>query len=449
MAVGGGSADRKADELASLGDDSAGAWAAGAEGERRVAEALAVLPEAWTVLHDRLLSPGLSPVNLDHVVVGPGGVFLVDAKNWRGAITAWEGNLYQHTGTREARQSASKHAEVAKVHGMAAYMAAESGMPVTPVICLAGRGASRFGDPQLIRGVWVVPVTAVSSWLLAQPSVLDRDGVERRSVTLMTSFPSTTTDPHLLAAMGSAAAATKPRPQRGRRSPAKAAPPRAARRRGAFSRTVRTLVALVLIAGGVALVANVLPAFILGGIADTVSANGARNPSATASAPSSPTGSAKASATATAVPAQKRAAASPAPAAPRCGGLTTAQVSKVLSRTMQPVAARQGCTWGTRLDDPATVLVSLATKAEHRADEYQYVTSARERRVVYGGAYDSNHRLATAAWVAAGQPLSPSRNPVVARADTYVVVSTKALEISDDRARRMALPLVTAMNTAG
>ena len=147
MAVGGGSADRKADELASLGDDSAGAWAAGAEGERRVAEALAVLPEAWTVLHDRLLSPGLSPVNLDHVVVGPGGVFLVDAKNWRGAITAWEGNLYQHTGTREARQSASKHAEVAKVHGMAAYMAAESGMPVTPVICLAGRGASRFGDP--------------------------------------------------------------------------------------------------------------------------------------------------------------------------------------------------------------------------------------------------------------------------------------------------------------
>lgn len=120
VAVGGGSADRKAQDLAAAGDVSAGAWAAGAEGERRVAAALSALPEAWTVLHDRLLSPGLSAVNLDHVVVGPGGAFFIDAKNWKGSITAWEGNLYQHTGSRDARQSVSKHQDVGKVHGMAA-----------------------------------------------------------------------------------------------------------------------------------------------------------------------------------------------------------------------------------------------------------------------------------------------------------------------------------------
>lgn len=86
MAIGGGSADRKAEELAAAGDPSAAAWAAGAAGERRVADELAKLLEAWTVFHDRLLSPGLSPVNLDHVVVGPGGAFLIDART--GAATS-------------------------------------------------------------------------------------------------------------------------------------------------------------------------------------------------------------------------------------------------------------------------------------------------------------------------------------------------------------------------
>lgn len=211
MAIGGGSADRKAEELAAAGDPSAAAWAAGAAGERRVADELAKLLEAWTVFHDRLLSPGLSPVNLDHVVVGPGGAFLIDAKNWSGNIAVWQGNLFQHLGAGEGRQSLRKHQEVAKVHGMAAYMAAESGMPVAPVICLAGRSESNFGEPQLIRGVWVIPASNLRAWLESRPMVLQRDQVERSAVTLMTSFPSTTTDPQLLSAMGAAATKSQPR----------------------------------------------------------------------------------------------------------------------------------------------------------------------------------------------------------------------------------------------
>lgn len=245
MAVGGGSADRKAEELAASGDRSAGAWAAGAEGERRVAEALSHLSEAWTVLHDRLLTPGRSSVNLDHVVVGPGGVFLIDAKNWRGHVTAWEGNLYQHTGPKEARQSESKHREVAKVHGMAAYMAAEAGMPVTPVICLAGRHEADFGEPQFIRGVWVTTASGVTGWLRSQPVTLERGGVERAAVTLMTSFPSTTTDPHLLAAMGAAAQVAKQHAGRGRQPRLSAPATRPAPRHGGgFARLLKKLVVL-------------------------------------------------------------------------------------------------------------------------------------------------------------------------------------------------------------
>ena len=52
-----------------------------------MAEELSNLREAWTVLHDRFLRPGQSEANLDHVVIGPGGMFLVDAKNRAGRVT--------------------------------------------------------------------------------------------------------------------------------------------------------------------------------------------------------------------------------------------------------------------------------------------------------------------------------------------------------------------------
>ena len=49
------------------------AWRRGAAGERRTAGLLAVLErQGWAVLHD-LAVPG-SRTNVDHLVIGPGGV---------------------------------------------------------------------------------------------------------------------------------------------------------------------------------------------------------------------------------------------------------------------------------------------------------------------------------------------------------------------------------------
>ncbi len=59
------------------------AWRIGAEGEVRVAEVLASAT-GIEVLHDRLV-PG-SRANIDHIVVGPSGVFVIDAKKYIGAI---------------------------------------------------------------------------------------------------------------------------------------------------------------------------------------------------------------------------------------------------------------------------------------------------------------------------------------------------------------------------
>jgi hypothetical protein len=60
------------------------AWATGATGEEMLADRLArTCPEA-IVLHDRRL-PGRR-TNLDHIAVAPSGVYVIDAKRYRGKI---------------------------------------------------------------------------------------------------------------------------------------------------------------------------------------------------------------------------------------------------------------------------------------------------------------------------------------------------------------------------
>ena len=55
------------------------AWRRGAAGERRTARLLAPLErQGWVVLHD-LAIPG-SAANIDHLVIGPGGMLAIDSK---------------------------------------------------------------------------------------------------------------------------------------------------------------------------------------------------------------------------------------------------------------------------------------------------------------------------------------------------------------------------------
>jgi hypothetical protein len=61
------------------------AWRRGATGERRPARLLALLERrGWAVLHD-LDVPG-STGNIDHLVIGPGGVLVIASKQYRGQL---------------------------------------------------------------------------------------------------------------------------------------------------------------------------------------------------------------------------------------------------------------------------------------------------------------------------------------------------------------------------
>jgi hypothetical protein len=55
----------------------------GADGENIVSRVLAKFPDDFMIIHDLKTPFG----NLDHVVVGPTGVFVLDTKNWRGVVS--------------------------------------------------------------------------------------------------------------------------------------------------------------------------------------------------------------------------------------------------------------------------------------------------------------------------------------------------------------------------
>ncbi|MBZ4020084.1 nuclease-related domain-containing DEAD/DEAH box helicase [Streptomyces purpurogeneiscleroticus] len=68
-------------------------WEAAGEAERRVAAQLLVLTErGWRLLVDRRW-PGTRAANVDMLLIGPGGVFVVDVKNWRHPPQVVEGKL--------------------------------------------------------------------------------------------------------------------------------------------------------------------------------------------------------------------------------------------------------------------------------------------------------------------------------------------------------------------
>jgi hypothetical protein len=82
-------------------------WQSGAWGEQSTAKVLRTLePEGWVVLHDLDAGRG----NVDHIVVGPGGVYLLDSKRLAGSVAVGPEGVtvrrlddpdltYQHTGS--------------------------------------------------------------------------------------------------------------------------------------------------------------------------------------------------------------------------------------------------------------------------------------------------------------------------------------------------------------
>jgi hypothetical protein len=108
------------------------AWRTGADGEAKTAAALNRLGDDWIVLHDRPI-PG-SRANIDHIAIGPPGIFVIETKDYSGRISL-AGN--------EIRVNGRRVGWIDQVRGQAqAVIAVVSKVddappvPVTPIICV-------------------------------------------------------------------------------------------------------------------------------------------------------------------------------------------------------------------------------------------------------------------------------------------------------------------------
>jgi hypothetical protein len=146
------------------------AWRRGAAGERRTARLLAPLERrGWAVLHD-LAIPG-TPANLDHLVIGPGGVLVIDSKQYRGRLRLdrdgiiWHGHHLLVSALRRVLWAADQADEVLGV------------ADVQVAAIVAVHGASIPWGRVDTDGVTIVPARRVPDLLRALPAMLGPERV--------------------------------------------------------------------------------------------------------------------------------------------------------------------------------------------------------------------------------------------------------------------------------
>jgi hypothetical protein len=146
------------------------AWRRGAAGERRTARLLGPLERyGWVVLHD-LAVPG-NRANIDHLAIGPGGVFVIDSKQYRGRLQLdrsgrlWHGRYPFAPTLRVVSFEADQAAQVLP----------DPGLAVVPIVAV--HGAQVPWGKVVTDGVPVVAARRLPGMLRQLPVVLGPERV--------------------------------------------------------------------------------------------------------------------------------------------------------------------------------------------------------------------------------------------------------------------------------
>ncbi len=148
------------------------AWRMGEKGEALVARELALLGHAWHVLH--AIPVGLEGSDIDHVVIGPPGVFALNAKHHKNAAIWVGGDVFMVNGHREPYVRNSRHE--AQRAGKLLAKAYRSAVAVTGVIVPVNAGS--FTVREQPKDVHVVNRARLVRWLRTLPPALNQIEVE-------------------------------------------------------------------------------------------------------------------------------------------------------------------------------------------------------------------------------------------------------------------------------
>lgn len=164
------------------------AWATAAVGEERLGAHLDGLASpSLAVLHDRRIPR--SRANIDHLVITPSGIWVVDAKRYKGRPRLEiEGGILRPRVDKliVGRRNKTKLVDdmlkqIDVVRGIV------GGLPVTGALCFVGPDKPRIGGSFTTRGVHVLSPKKLST-LLTQPAEPCLDVAEVRRI-LETSLP--------------------------------------------------------------------------------------------------------------------------------------------------------------------------------------------------------------------------------------------------------------------
>jgi hypothetical protein len=158
------------------------AWRVGADGEEEVARRLRALGDSWSVLH--AVPIGDRGADIDHVVVGPGGVFTLNSKYHLGGRVSVSGGTVWVNGQRTdyVRKSRFEGERASKLLSAACGFA----VAVQPLIVVMASDLRVVAQPS---DVYVIGRKRVAAWLSARPIALAPEQVEtvfsnaRRSTT--------------------------------------------------------------------------------------------------------------------------------------------------------------------------------------------------------------------------------------------------------------------------
>ena len=146
------------------------AWRIGADGEEEVGRRLAKLGDGWRVLH--AVPVGERGSDIDHVVIGPPGVFTLNTKNHPGKNIWVAERTFMISGqkTDYLRNSIFEGRRVTKLLSRSCGF----DVPVEPVIVVMAAKLTVKAQPM---GVLVVGRKGLVKWLKSLPATLTPEGV--------------------------------------------------------------------------------------------------------------------------------------------------------------------------------------------------------------------------------------------------------------------------------
>lgn len=150
------------------------AWRIGADGEEAVAHRLAKLGPRWRVLH--AVPVGRRGSDIDHVLIGPGGVFTLNAKHHPETNVWVYYDAFVVNGRKLPYVRNSRHEAQRASRLLSASLGAP--VPVTGVVVVVGahKGFTIKAQPNDVR---VVARKRMVAWLHEIPEVLSDDQIEQ------------------------------------------------------------------------------------------------------------------------------------------------------------------------------------------------------------------------------------------------------------------------------